>query len=232
MKDHVIICGYGYNGKKVAEELQRQGIEHIIIEREKEIVNRLYEGKKVKYVGVVEGAKGRIIMGNAKTEEVLKNADVDKAKALLVTVGSDVEAAFITLMARTLNPSLTIVVKVNKLESMRKIYQAGATKVVSPSVIGGKLAAKAAVRPLVAEFIDRVTFMKDFEIAQIKVDKASHFKNKRIRDLKLSERGVSILAIFKSGALMANPPADTVLEEEDVMAVLGPSKELREMAYA
>jgi voltage-gated potassium channel len=231
MRDHVIICGYGYNGKKVAEQLQMKGIEHIIIEKDKNVLESLYEGKKVKYISTTAGGS-KIIVGDAKDEEVLKEADIDKAKALLVTVGSDVEAAFISLMARTLNPSLTIVVKANKLESMRKIYQAGATKVVSPSVIGGKMIAEAAIRPLVAEFIDMITFTKDLDIAQLKVEKDSYFYHKKIQDLKLSEREVSILALYRGGNLQANPSADTTIEDDDVLILLGPSSEIRKMAHA
>ncbi len=234
MKDHVIICGFGYNGKKVAKELQRQGVEHLIIEREKKLVEELYEAdSKTRYVGqaaVDGGTTRRVLMEDAKSEETLKAAGIEDAKALLITVGDDAEVAFITLVARNLNPSLPIIAKADKLESMRKMYRAGATKVVSPSVIGGKMAARAAIKPLVAEFIDRVTLMKDFEIAQFKIDKDSSLYKKKLKDLKRSSRNVSILAIHHEGELTANPPPDATLNEEDVIVVLGPSEELREMA--
>jgi voltage-gated potassium channel len=234
MKDHVIICGFGYNGKKVAKELGRQGVEYTIIERERRLVEEQYrEEAKIRYVKhtpVNEETTKRILIEDAKSEETLKAAGVEDAKALLVTVGDDAEVAFITLVARNLNPSLPIIAKANKLESMRKIYRAGATKVVSPSVIGGKMAARAAIKPLVAEFIDRITFMKDFEIAQFKIDKESSFYKKKLKDLKLSSKNVSVLAIHHSGELIANPSPDSILNEEDTVVVLGPSEELREIA--
>ncbi len=234
MKDHVIICGFGYNGKKVAEELQRQGVEYVIIERDKRLVEELYgPDTKTRYIGHTplngETTK-RILIDDAKSEETLKRAGIKDAKALLITVGNDAEVAFITLVARNLNPTLTITAKANKLESMRKIYRAGATKVVSPSVIGGKMAARAAVKPLAAECINRITLMKDFEMAQFKIGKDSKFYKKRLKDLKLYSKKVSILAIHHEGELIANPPPDAVLDEEDVIVVLGPSEELREIA--
>ncbi len=226
MKDHVIICGFGYNGKKIARELERQGVEYMVIEREKSLIEELY----VSHTPGGEDASKRILIDDAKSEETLKAAGVEDAKALLITVSSDAEVAFITLVARTLNPSLPIIAKANKLESMRKIYRAGATKVVSPSVIGGKMAARSAIKPLIAEFIDRVTFMKDFEIAQFKIDKDSSFCKKKLKDLKLSSKNVSVLAIHHEGELIANPPPDSRLEEEDTIVVLGPSEELRAIA--
>lgn len=219
MKDHVIVCGFGYNGKKVARELQMQGVEYVIIEREKKSVEEL-SGVDSK----------RIFIEDAKSEETLKGAGIENAKAILITVGTDAEVAFIALVARNLNPALPIIAKANKLESMRKIYRAGATKVVSPSVIGGKMASRAAIKPLVTEFIDRITFMKDFEIAQFKIDKDSNFYKRTLKDLKLSSKKVSILAIHHDGELIANPPLDAVLNEGDVIVVLGPGEELSEMA--
>lgn len=219
MKDHVIVCGFGYNGKKVARELQMQGVEYVIIEREKKSVEEL-SGVDSK----------RIFIEDAKSEETLKGAGIENAKAILITVGTDAEVAFIALVARNLNPALPIIAKANKLESMRKIYRAGATKVVSPSVIGGKMASRAAIKPLVTEFIDRITFMKDFEIAQFKIDKDSNFYKRTLKDLKLSSKKVSILAIHHDGELIANPPLDAMLNEGDVIVVLGPGEELSEMA--
>jgi voltage-gated potassium channel len=234
MKDHVIICGFGYNGKKVAKELDRQDVECVVIERERKLIEELYASDaKTRYVGhaPLDGEiTKRILVGDAKSEETLKAAGIEDAKALLITVSNDAEVAFITLVARNLNPSLPIIAKANKLESMRKIYRAGATKVVSPSVIGGKMAARSAIKPLIAEFIDRITFMKDFEIAQFKIGKDSSFYKKRLKDLKLTSKNVSVLAIHHEGELIANPPPDSILKEEDTVVVLGPSEELREIA--
>jgi voltage-gated potassium channel len=234
MKDHVIICGFGYNGKKIAKELDRQDVEYVVIEREKRLIEELYAGdEKTRYVGHGPDGKGtskKILIEDAKSEETLKAAGIADAKALLITVGDDAEVAFITLVARNLNPSLPIIAKANKLESMRKIYKAGATKVVSPSVIGGKMAARSAIKPLVAEFIDRITLMKDFEIAQFKIKKDSSFFKKKLKDLKLSSKNVSVLAIHHEGELIANPPPDSILNEEDTVVVLGPSEELRAIA--
>jgi voltage-gated potassium channel len=234
MKDHVIICGFGYNGKKVAKELDRQEVEYVVIERERGLIEELYASdEKTRYVEHAptgEGASKQILIEDAKSEETLKAAGIENAKALLITVSDDAETAFITLVVRTLNTSIPIIAKAIKLESMRKIYRAGATKVVSPSVIGGKMAARAAVKPLVAEFIDRITFMKDFEIAQFKIGKGSSFYKKKLKDLKLSSKNVSVLAIHHEGELIANPAPDTMLNEEDTIVVLGPGEELREIA--
>lgn len=231
MKDHVIICGFGYNGKKVAKELDRQRVEYAVIEREKELLEDLYDpDSKSKYVSIKGETLKMVLVEDAKFEGTLKMVGIENAKALLITVGDDAEAAFITLIARHINPTIPIIAKANKLESMSKIYRAGATKVVSPSVIGGKMAARAAVKPLVAEFIDRVTFMKGFEIAQLKIDPSSDLYKKRLKDLKFSSKNISVLAVYHEGELIANPPPDTMLNEEDVIVVLGPGEKLRDLA--
>jgi voltage-gated potassium channel len=209
-KDHVILCGFGRYGKALAQELEKQGIDYVVVEKER------------------KEAPAKLIEGDARREEVLREAGIEDAKAMVVVVENDADAAFITLTARGLNPDFTIVVNARKLESIRKIYQAGATKVVSTSVIGGRTIAKMAVRPLVAEFIDRITFMKDVDLAQLPITKDSPLHHQRLVDLHFSERGISLLALYRGDKLISAPPQDTVLEEGDVLVILGSSRNLIE----
>ncbi|NOZ76620.1 MAG: TrkA family potassium uptake protein [Euryarchaeota archaeon] len=233
MKDHVIICGFGYTGRRVAKELSRRKISYVIIEKDREVVSEFYQATPhvlYKDAAITDGTTKKIIQEDAKSEETLLKASIGDAKAVLINVGSDAEAAFISLMAKELNPSVPIIVKTERLESMQRIYQAGATKVVSPSVIGGKMAARAALKPLVADFIDRITFMKGFEIAKVVVTKDSGYHHRQIKDLKFPEREASILAVHREGKLLHNPPPDTKLEDGDVLVLLGPSERLQELA--
>lgn len=211
MKNHIIICGYGYHGRKIAESLEKEKIAHVIIDI------------------AAEEERKNLIRGDAKDEEVLRKAGIEDAREIVIAVSNDVDAVFITLLARTLNPDVRIVAKVDRHESMKKIYLAGVNKVVCPYIIGGRLLARAVARPLVAEFFQRVTIAKDLEVAQVTIGGESKFAGKRIRDMDLASRGLAILAVYRAGELIPNPQAEFLVEEGDHLIILGSSEEIMKL---
>jgi voltage-gated potassium channel len=211
MRNHIIVCGYGYHGRKIVEALEKAKIPHIIIDP------------------AAEEEKENLIKGDAKDEEVLLKAGIKKAKEILIAVSNDVDAVFISMLARNLNPDIRIVAKADRLESMKKIYLAGANKVISPYVIGGRLLARAVAKPLVAEFFQRVTIAKDLEVAQIGISDDSKFAGKKIKDMDLASRGLAILAVYRAGELIPNPPAEFLVEAGDHLIILGSSEEIMKL---
>ena len=211
MKNHTIVCGYGYHGRKIVEALEKAKIPHVVIDL------------------AAEEERENLIKGDAKDEEVLLKAGIKKAKEILIAVSNDVDAVFISLLARSLNPNIRIVAKADRLESMKKIYLAGANKVISPYVIGGRLLARAVAKPLVAEFFQRITIAKDLEVAQIGIGEGSKFAGRRIRDMDLAARGLAILAVYRAGELIPNPPSDFRIEAGDHLIVLGSSEEIMKL---
>jgi|Deesub1362A_J573_1020465.scaffolds.fasta_scaffold02727_10 voltage-gated potassium channel len=211
MKNHIIICGYGYHGRRIAEALEKEKIPHVIIDL------------------TAEDEKENLIKGDAKDEENLLKAGIKEAKEIVIAVSNDIDAVFISLLARNLNPDIRIVAKADRLDSMKKIYMAGANKVISPYVIGGRLLARAVAKPLVAEFFKRVTIAKDLEVAQVAIGAESKFAGKKIRDMDLASRGLAILAVYRAGELIPNPPADFLVEEGDHLIILGSNEEIMKL---
>ncbi len=211
MRNHTIVCGYGYHGRKIVAALEEAGIPHVIIDLE------------------AEEERKNLIRGDAKDEEVLLRAGIKEAKEILIAVSNDVDTVFIALLARNLNPNIRIVAKADRLASMKKIYLAGANKVISPYVIGGRLLARAVARPLVAEFFQRVTIAEDLEVAQVGIGEDSKLAGKRIKDMDLASRGIAILAVYRAGELVPNPPAEFQVEEGDHIIVLGSSEEIMKL---
>ncbi len=209
MTGHTIICGYGYNGRKIAEALSRAGVEHVIID--------------------LKGGEG-VIEGDAKEEEVLRKAGIEHAREMVIAVSNDEDAVFICLLAKKLNPSLRIVVKADRLESMRHLYLAGADRVFSPYVIAGRLLAKAVIKPGVAEFIQRITISGDIEVSQLAVTENSKLSGRKLRETELSRHGVTVLGVYRSGKLIPNPSPELQLRAGDHLVVLGKGHEIVEAA--
>lgn len=118
MNGHLIIIGYGVNGRNVARAAKFAKIPHIIIEMNPETVREHL-------------VKGEIIhFGDATQEVVLNHANLPEAKVLVVTVPNPSDSRRITVLARQLNPNLHIIVRTRLLNDMRTLHDLGADQVI------------------------------------------------------------------------------------------------------
>jgi voltage-gated potassium channel len=95
-KDHFVLCGYGRVGSAVHKELKKRNINAIIIEKNREVVEReLWEDPDV-----------LAIPGDATDENIMVDANIKNARGVIITTGSDVDNLFITMTAREINPDI------------------------------------------------------------------------------------------------------------------------------
>jgi voltage-gated potassium channel len=156
---------------------------------------------------------------------------VRRAKGLAAALASDADNLFVTLTARTLNPTLEIACRANDSESSAKMTRAGANHIVSPNVTGGMRMATALMRPSVVSFLDATTSTSDFELQleELKVPAGSGMAGKRLLEARIpQETGLIVLALRPRDGRPAafNPGPETKLEAEDVMIVLGKSGQI------
>ena len=126
LHDHFIICGFGKVGKAIADTLAAQGTSFIVIDRSPERAEKARNGG---YLVIQEDA--------ATDDDVLRNAGIIRARALITALGDDADNTYTTLAARQLNPELPIIARASNSEARKKLELAGANKVVSPDAIGG-----------------------------------------------------------------------------------------------
>ena len=146
-KNHFVLCGYGRVGSAVFKELQRRNQDAIIIERDRNIIEKeLWEEPEV-----------LAIPGDATDEEILKSAGIKNARGVIIATGEDVDNLFITLTARELHPEIWIVSRASKRENIKRLYRSGADKVISPETSGGEDIYFAAIQPTLM----KITMMHD-----------------------------------------------------------------------
>src|SRR5262249_28585676 len=163
--------------------------------------------------------------GDAASDEVLKRAGIDRARALITVVASDPDNLYITLSARLLNEKIFIVARAEEAHCEQKLQRAGANRVVSPYLIGGLRVAQAALRPTVTDFIELATRTEHVALQIEEMCLAAHsrlvgltLKETRLRQ----ETGVIVVAIKKaSGKMVFNPLSDTMLGKGDTLVVIG-----------
>lgn len=118
LEDHVVIVGFGVNGKNMARACDHYHIPYIVVDMNPLIV------KKEKSLGIP------IIYGNAANESVQKELKVTSAKCLVVVTDS-FESAYKTVdTARRLNPELHIIVRTRFVRNVEELYEIGADEVI------------------------------------------------------------------------------------------------------
>jgi len=211
LKDHWIICGYGRIGRIICRELYEDNIDFVFIEQD---ASTIEDNASSKYL---------FLERDATTEEALVEAGILQAKGLVSVVNSDANNVFITLTAKGLRPDLFILARSSEEKNEQKLIKAGATRVVSPYMIGASRMANMLKRPTVVDFIDIATMGNKLGLImeEAQVGSKSNLIGKNLIDSHLrQDYGVIIVAIKKkSGEMIFNPLPSEFLESGDVIVV-------------
>jgi voltage-gated potassium channel len=202
--DHYIVCGFGRVGRQVSRDLRAAGAQHVVIDPNP--VNR--------HAALSAGIP--LIESEASDDEVLKDAGIDRAQAVIACVDSDAENIFIALTARELRSDIFIIARASAEESEKKLLRAGADRVISPYKTSGSEMARVALRPQVAGAFD----LADYRMEEIEVSPECAAVGRQIGEVS---GGALVVAIrHATGELETQPPAQTVLEVGDMIIAMGP----------
>lgn len=223
LENHVIICGFGRNGKQAAHVLKKHDTRFVVIEQKKDIVAAVNH----KYADLV-------LEGDSTQDEVLIKAGIAKAKAIITTLPIDADNLFIVLTARTLNPKLTIISRASEDNSDKKLKLAGADNVIMPDKIGGAHMASLVMKPDVMEFVDFITGQGGDNIRLEEITFANlsaEFQNKTIRELEIRNRSGANIIGFKTAQseYVINPSADTKIIPDAKLFVLGTAEQINKL---
>ncbi len=213
LKQHVIVAGYGRMGAQLCEELIAANESVLVIERDPALIEDLRES------GLL------YIDGDATEEDVLNQAGLARARALVTTINSDSDSVFITLTARQMVPSVEIIARAEQPSTVKKLRQAGANHVVLPSSIGAHRIASLLTKPSALQFAELVTRRASLEIQleEFRVHEASVLRSKTLREADIGRRtGAMVIALKWADGTVEFPAAsDRPLEVGDVLVVLG-----------
>jgi voltage-gated potassium channel len=212
--DHIIVCGYGNTGVETVDELVKSKKSFVVIE------NNLQKVEELKRDGFL------VLHGDATDDEVLERAGVDRADGLIASLSNDADNVYVVLTAKGMNPKLRIVARAIDQLSCKKLIRAGADKVVSPYSIAGRRMARLLLNPGIVDFLEVMIQSEELElkIEEVKLHKNSRLENKLLKEsnIKAETDGASVIGINKKGKkIVVNPPGNTVLEDEDILFVLG-----------
>jgi len=210
LHDHVIICGFGRNGKEAAQVLHANHIQFVVVEEKIDL--DAVKNPEVKY----------LIKGNATSDEVLKEAGIQRARAVISTLPVDSDNVFAVLTAKQLNPGIRIISRASQDTSVNKLKVAGANNVIMPDKIGGAHMATLVMIPDVLEFLELLTTRSNeqFKVAELQVHKSA-----RLGELNLwGKTGCTILGVKSNSEYHLNPSQDYYVNMGERLIVMGSEK--------
>jgi voltage-gated potassium channel len=221
MTGHVVVCGWGRVGKAIARNVTGTGHEVVIVDRDPD---RLAD------------AGHPAVVGDATDDTVLRQAGIERCRALVAALDTDADNLYVTLSGRTLRPDLFIVARARLAASEEKLLRAGADRVVNPQAIGGARMAAFVLQPHVAEFLDVVMHdgSLEFRLEEVPVPDSSPLAGRSLRDARIRDRtGALVLALRdSSGAFTTNPPPETAIEAGQVLIAVGTAAQLAALGEA
>jgi len=245
-KDHLIIIGFGVNGRNVARAARIGGIPYVIIEMNPEIASE-------------EKAKGETIhYGDATQEAVLQHANIKDARIVVVAINDPTATRGIAEIVRRLNPKVHLIVRTRYLQEMKPLYELGADEVIPEEletsveiftrVLAKYLIPRDEIERFVAEvrsdgyeifrnlskesasFSDLTLQLPGVEISTLRVGVKSALAGKSLTQIELRKKyGVTLLAIRRDSQILSNPDGNTRVCANDVLFVLGPPDKIVEV---
>jgi voltage-gated potassium channel len=211
LSGHTIVCGYGRVGQMLVSQLAEHKVSPVVIDKDPAKTARL------------DQAGNLYILGDATDEDVLMQAGLMHARALISVLAHDVDNVYVTLTARAARSDLIIIARAEQPDTEHKLRRAGASKVVCPSVIGALRMANILLRPNVVDFVDVAAKGVDLEMDEYVVPASSHMVGKTIREAQLRQKAdVMVVAIKRAnGSSEFNPGPDAALQAGDTLILVG-----------
>ncbi|MBC8459993.1 MAG: cation:proton antiporter [Deltaproteobacteria bacterium] len=246
-KDHLIIIGFGVNGRNVARAARLSGIPYAVIEMNPETVRS-------------EQAQGEpIYYGDSTQESVLQHANIKDARIVVAAINDPTATRRITEIIRRLNPEVHLIVRTRYLQEVKPLYELGADEVIPEEfetsveiftrVLAKYFIPRDEIERLVAEvrsdgyemfrslskesssFSDLKLHLPDVEISTLRVAERSPLVGKSLAEIELRKKyGVTVLAIRRDSQILSNPNVNIQFCANDVLFVLGPPDRIAEVA--
>ena len=222
LSNHIVICGFGRNGKQAAKKLLTHKRSFVVVESNKEIIDK-HQNEDILFV-----------LGNANEDEVLQLAGIERAECLISALPNDSDNVFVVLSARQMNKTARIISRASNESSYSKLKLAGANNVILPDKIGGDHMASLVVVPDLLEFIDNLSIVgsSGINIEEIAVEKLYNTSNiKTIQDLDLRKKtGCNVIGYKdETGHYTINPEANQKLVPNSKVIVLGRPEQIQNL---
>jgi len=215
---HVVICGWTESTMECIKEIGKEN-EIFVLDEDENVRKKAIKG----------GAT--FVHGDPTRIKDLKKANVKGAKAIIVDMGSDSKSIHCILSIRKIDSNVRIIAEAERYENIEQLELAGASQVISPFVISGRLMYKSIDDGYEAMFVQEVLAEhKSRQMKEIKVTEDSYFVGKTVVEADIHEKtGVVLVGIGENGNLTIDPSRDFVIKAGDVILGIGKPEEFEKL---
>ena len=243
LRGHVVIIGYGLNGRNLAKVLRRVNVPYLVLELNAEAVREA-------------SAQGeRILYGDATRKEVLHRAGLEHARILVLAISDPTATRHTVWLARQMNPDIHIIVRTRYMSELSDLRELGADETIpeefetSIEIFSRVMREYGIARHLIQRQVREIRsegyqmlrapslpLVEINEVAEalgsastetLLIDADSAAIGKTIGDLRLRSRsGATVIAIARDGQTEINPGPDYRLAAEDVLVLLGSPEQI------
>jgi voltage-gated potassium channel len=215
---HVVICGWTESTVECIKEIGKNAEIFVLDEDEQVRKNALKNG-----ANFVHGDPTRI--------KDLEKANVKGAQAVIVDMDSDSRTIHCILGIRKIDKNVRVIAEAQRYENIEQIKLAGASQVISPYVISGRLMYKSIDDGYEAMFVqDVLAEHTSRELREVKISSESQFNGLSLLEADIHERtGVVVVGVGRDGKLVIDPSRDYTLETGDVILGIGKVSEFEKL---
>ena len=189
VRDHVIVCGFGVKGRAAVDQLRGQDVraeDIVVIDTDSSAAGR------------ANAAGYAAVIGNASDSSTLREAGIDRARAIVVAPSRDDAAVLITLTARELAPKVFIAAAAREAENAHLLRQSGADSVISSSDAAGRLLGLATRSPRIVNILEDLLSAGDgLDIIERPIEAGD-----LVVDATPPARGELLVAVIRDGELI------------------------------
>jgi Trk K+ transport system NAD-binding subunit len=217
LSDHVVVCSHNSRSETLLSELDSRGVEHVIVEPDRETATELYE----------DGY--RVIHAEPDTVDGLTGAHVQDARAVVADVSDTVDTS-IVLTVKEIAEDVRVVSVVEEPDRARYHRLAGADEVLSPRRLLGESLAQKLTTVVSAELGEVVELGDDFDVVELPVARDSELVGETLAESGLRERtGVNVIGTWIRGDFESPPSPSARLDGSTVLLVTGRREQLERL---
>jgi len=241
--NHVIIIGFGLNGRNLARILKEINIPYVILELNPDTVRKMKKkGEPIYY-------------GDGTSPEILHKLGIHRAKMLVIAISDPLATRKIVQIAKTENPKIHIIVRTRFVTEIDELRKLGANEVIpeefetSLEIFSRVLHHFGIPRNKIVQMLEQIrvegyeilripeiyetrtglecVIFEGLEMDSFEIEKNSWLIGKSIKSIDIrSKAGVTVIAVQRGEKTFLNPPADFSLKEGDIIVYVGNKKQL------
>ncbi|HUF76126.1 MAG TPA: cation:proton antiporter [Longimicrobiales bacterium] len=243
LEKHLLIIGYGMNGRNVARAAQIAGVPYVVVDMNPTLVASERErGVPIQY-------------GDATRQALLEHLGVRKARAVVIVLSDAAATRQVTALVRSMNVGCTIVARTRYVREVEALRDLGADTVIpeeletSVEIVSRVLASYLVPRREIETFVSEIRAgsyemwrssagtntslldlkhtLTDLEITTLRVDPGSPIDGQRLSESDLRRiYGVTVIAVRRGDELIPNPAGDLQVLAGDLLVAFGLGEEL------